>query len=115
MRNDLIGAKQEIKTLQLEKDEAVASGAEMIKDTSLSGILDRVQALKDYLLTNTMALVFFGLFFIFLVILELTVVIVKLLYGTTADDKIEAMKARISLSKAQKMKVCTLQSLTRII
>lgn len=51
-----------------------------------AGILMRVQALHDYLLHNRLAAGLWAVFFLFVLLLELSVVLAKFAFGETTDD-----------------------------
>ena len=65
-----------------------------------AGLLSRIEALHQYTLSNRVAFAAWVLFFTLMLFFELMVVLVKLVFGTTVDDQIEAIRERISHEKA---------------
>lgn len=65
-----------------------------------AGLLSRIEALHQYTLSNPVAFAAWVLFFTLMLFFELMVVLVKLVFGTTVDDQIEAIRERISHEKA---------------
>ena len=66
-----------------------------------SGLLARIEALHQYTMENKAALVGWSLFFALILFFELMVVLAKLVFGETVDDKIEAMREELSKNKAE--------------
>ena len=66
-----------------------------------SGLLARIEALHQYTMENNAALVGWSLFFALILFFELMVVLAKLVFGETVDDKIEAMREELSKNKAE--------------
>jgi len=52
-------------------------------------------------MTNTAALVAWSVFFLLILFFELMVVLVKIMFGETVDDKIERVRESISAQKAE--------------
>jgi hypothetical protein len=63
--------------------------------------LARIEALHQYTLENRAALVGWSLFFSLILFFELMVVLAKLVFGETVDDRIEKMREEITQNKAE--------------
>lgn len=66
-----------------------------------SGLLARIEALHQYTMENNAALIGWSLFFALILFFELMVVLAKLVFGETTDDRIEKMREELSQSKAE--------------
>lgn len=87
--------------LNNRKSKALADWQAQPPSVDKAGLLARVQALHNYTVANTAAMVAWSLFFILVLFLEMTVVLSKLVFGETVDDELDRMRERISQQKAQ--------------
>lgn len=76
--------------------KAVSPGAVM----GDAGMLMRVQALHDYLLHTRLAAGLWAVFFLFVLLLELSVVLAKFAFGETADDVIDRCREAAARHRA---------------
>lgn len=87
--------------LKNRRSQALADWQAQPPSVDKAGLLARVQALHNYMVANTAAMVAWSLFFILVLFLEMTVVLSKLVFGETVDDELDRMRERISQQKAQ--------------
>jgi hypothetical protein len=109
--------------LHREYEQAAAAGEEMkrrhhgqlelITDNSVrssAGLIARLEALDSHLRTNTTSLVFWALTFAFMLLIELSVLIVKFSYGETIDDRLERSYALRAIHDAERLMLARLRS-----
>jgi hypothetical protein len=100
LRADYDAAQAKLESLKVaqarELEELYASPLVLQR----AGLLSRIEALHQYTLSNPVAFAGWVLFFTLMLFFELMVVLVKLVFGTTVDDQIEAIRERISHEKA---------------
>ncbi|MEJ7930282.1 DUF4407 domain-containing protein [Ramlibacter sp. AN1015] len=66
-----------------------------------AGLLGRLEALRQYTEERPAALLAWGLFFVLVLCLELLVVLAKIVFGDTVDDRLELVRERVSEQKAR--------------
>jgi hypothetical protein len=101
LRVEYVAAQAELELLGAQKTLALAQWRTAPQAVDQAGLLARVQALHQYTMNNTAALVAWVLFFILVLCFELMVVALKLMSHETVDDKLERIREGISLKKAQ--------------
>ena len=100
LRKEYLSEAAKIDALKQEKTQAIADFRGSSTAIEQAGLLSRVQALHHYNMTNTAALVAWSVFFLLILFFELMVVLVKIMFGETVDDKIERVRESISAQKA---------------
>lgn len=101
-RKDHIAALDKFETLKAGKAMALSADAGAV--VSKAGLLSRVQALHEYTSANRAALVAWALFFLLVLMFEMMVVLAKLVFGETVDDRINAIREEINDHKAATLK-----------
>lgn len=101
LRQEYIAAEANLGELNVRKTAALAEWRSSPQAIDQAGLLSRVEALHQYAANNTAALVAWLLFFTLVLFFELIVVLAKLVFGETVDDRIELIREQISHHKAQ--------------
>lgn len=101
LRQQYLAAQTSLDTLNVNKNEALTAWRASPPSTAEAGLLARVQALHDYTMKNTAALVAWALFFMLVLFFELMVVFSKLVFGETVDDELDRIREQISQKKAR--------------
>ena len=93
LRDDYIEETSSYAALLEEKNTNI----KMAKDKVFgeSGLLNRAQALHQYVINNNAAFIIYSIFFMFVIVLELMVLSVKLAFGETVDDKIAGVNSQV--------------------
>lgn len=99
LQQDYAKAQSELDNLRRDKSLKLDDAHKNI--ISESGLLARIEALHQYTLENRAALVGWCLFFSLILFFELMVVLAKLVFGETVDDRIERMREEITQNKAE--------------
>ena len=99
LQQDYAKAQSELDSLLRDKSLKLDDAHKNI--ISESGLLARIEALHQYTLENRAALVGWSLFFSLILFFELMVVLAKLVFGETVDDRIEKMREEITQNKAE--------------
>ena len=102
LRNDYLAAAEELEALKSDKMEAFSRDARHV--VSQAGLLTRIEALHEYTMANKAALVVWMLFFQLVFLFEMMVVLSKLVFGETVDDRINAIREEINGYKAATFK-----------
>lgn len=101
LRNDYLDATKRLEALEAQRGIEIhkaTTGGEVLRD---AGLLARLDALHRYTLMHEIALLAWSLFFGLVVLLELLVLIIKLGFGETVDDRIERMRERATEHRAK--------------
>ena len=101
LRQDYDRAHTRLEALAVERQTALDAWRESPKALEEAGLLSRVDALHQYTMNNTAALVAWLLFFVLVLSMELMVVFVKLVFGETVDDRLERIREQLSRHKAE--------------
>lgn len=101
LRQDYEAAQTRLESMGAERAAALADWRDSPKALAEAGLLSRVEALHQYTVHNTAALVAWGLFFALVLFLELMVVFAKLVFGETVDDRISRIREQVSQHKAE--------------
>lgn len=101
LRQEYVASQDELNTLNANKTQALAAWRANPPSTAEAGLLARVQALHDYTMENTAALIAWALFFTLVLFFELMVVFSKIVFGETVDDELEQIREQISQQKAR--------------
>ena len=110
-RKDYVSASEKLEALKIKKTLAISADSGAI--VSKAGLLSQVQALHDYTLANRAALVAWVLFFLLVLMFEMMVVLAKLVFGETVDDRINAIREEINDHKAATMKAVVTSPVAR--
>jgi hypothetical protein len=102
LRKDYLAAVDKLGSLTISSAGALT--AEPAYVVTKAGLLARVQALHEYTLANTAALAAWALFFLLVLLLEMMVVLSKLVFGETVDDRINAIREAVNDHKAAAFK-----------
>lgn len=102
LRMDHIAALNELNFLQSSTKNALSSDPTYV--SSQAGLLTRIEALHQYAMANKAALVAWVLFFLLVFMFEMMVVISKLVFSETVDDRINAIREEINDHKAASFK-----------
>jgi len=100
LRKEYLAAASKIDDLKLEKTQVIADFRASSTVVEQAGLLSRIQALHHYNMNNTAAFAAWIIFFLLILFFELMVVLVKIMFGETVDDKIERVQEAISAHKA---------------
>jgi hypothetical protein len=100
LRKEYLSEAAKIDALKIEKNQMVANFRASSTAIEQAGLLSRIQALHHYNMTNTAALVAWSVFFLLILFFELMVVLVKIMFGETVDDRIERVREAVSAHKA---------------
>lgn len=101
LRQEYLAAQDELSILKVNKNEALTGWRANPPSTSEAGLLARVQALHDYTMENTAALIAWLMFFVLVLFLELMVVFSKMVFNETVDDELDRIREQISQQKAR--------------
>jgi hypothetical protein len=94
-------AQSELAHINSQRMQAVAQWRAKPDLVAQAGLLSRVEALHQYTLRNTAALIAWFLFFLLVLFFELMVVFAKLVFGDTVDDELDRIREHISQQKAR--------------
>lgn len=99
LRKDFLSAQLKLEALKAsnEQSQVIDIGSVVSK----AGLLARVQALHTYTSSNPAALTAWILFFLLVLLFEMMVVLSKLVFGETVDDRINAIREEINRHKAE--------------
>lgn len=102
LRADYLSDQAELEKISGQKTQALAQWRTVAPQAvEQAGLLSRMEALHQYTLHNTAAMVAWLLFFILVLFFELMVVLAKLVFGETVDDELDQLRERISQQKAR--------------
>jgi hypothetical protein len=101
LRRDYDAAQARLVALGEERTKAIAEWRDSPKALEEAGLLSRVEALHEYTVNNTAALVAWSLFFALVLFFELMVVFAKLVFGETVDDRLARIREDLSDHKAK--------------
>lgn len=101
LRQEYLVAQDGLNILKVNKNEALAAWRANPPSTAEAGLLARVQALHDYTMENTAALIAWLMFFVLVLFLELMVVFSKMVFNETVDDELDRIREQISQKKAR--------------
>jgi hypothetical protein len=101
LRQDYLREKDTYDSLIDKLNERLAKAKRSTRVISQAGLLARVNALHEYTMKNTAALVAWALLFTLVLFFELMVVIVKSVFGATVDDELDEIRESISQQKAR--------------
>lgn len=98
--------RQDYLSMQIKLDEITSQQEQIISNMPVisakqAGILTRIEALHQFITHNTFALIAYALFFCLISLFELMVVITKIAFKETVDDKLNAMKELYAAHKAK--------------
>jgi hypothetical protein len=99
LHDDYAKEQSQLEILNEEKEHALVSARKNI--IGESGVLARIQALHNYTTENIAALVVYALFFSLILFFELMVVLTKLVFGETVDDRIEKAREVLTENKVK--------------
>jgi hypothetical protein len=100
LRKQYIAAQAKLDHLAMKKTDALEDWRSTSRATDQAGLLARIEALHHYTTNNCVALATWLLFFSLVLFFELMVVLVKLVFDETVDDKIEGIREQLSQYKA---------------
>ena len=100
LRADYTAAQAKLGELAADREQALVDWRQSSDATEQAGLLARVEALHQYTTNNPAAFVAWLLFFSLVLFFELMVVLVKLVFGETVDDRIDMIREQISQHKA---------------
>jgi len=100
LREDYVVAQRTLEELAVSRDQALAEWQSSPLAVEQAGLLTRVEALHQYTMQNKAAFCAWLLFFLLVLFFESMVVLVKLVFGETVDDRIEVIRERISDQRA---------------
>lgn len=100
LRQEYREADLKVTALESAKAQALEDWRASDRATQEAGLLARIQALHDYTLNNAAAAAAWLLFFFLMLFFELTVVLVKLAFGSSVDDHIEMVREQLSHHRA---------------
>jgi hypothetical protein len=103
LRKDYLAAQSKLESLAAMKTESIDKDNSSI--VAKAGLLARVQALHEYTSSNRAALFGWTLFFLLVLLFEMMVVLSKLVFGETVDDRINAIREEINRHKAETFKM----------
>ncbi len=100
LRGDYVAAQEKLDGFLVEKSDKFSS---LTPETAGedAGLLERIEALHQFVQGNNYALVAYTLFFMIVLFFELMVVLVKLVFKETVDDELEKVRERVSEHKAK--------------
>jgi hypothetical protein len=101
LRQEYLTAQSALTALTEKRDQELSAWRANPPSTADAGLLARVQALHDYVMTNTAAMVAWALFFTLVLFFELMVVFSKMVFGETVDDELDRIREQISQKKAR--------------
>lgn len=100
LRADFERAEVKLATLRADFASDARALAADSTVTSSAGLLARINALHQYILTDGLTFVVWLILFVLVTCIELMVVFIKLSFGDTADDEIARLKERVRIHKA---------------
>ena len=100
LREDYVEAESRLELSAKARTQALADWRTSPKALEEAGLLSRVEALHQYTVSNTAALVAWILFFWLVLFFELMVVLAKLVFGETVDDQLDRIREQLSYQKA---------------
>lgn len=100
LRSEYAAAQAKLDRIGQQQQEALTDWRKSDDATTEAGLLARIQALHQYVMANTAALVAWLLFFSLVLFFESMVVMVKLVFGETVDDRIDMIREQASQFKA---------------
>lgn len=100
LRGDYVAAQHKLDGIFAEKATKLADWTPE-KAGENAGLLERIEALHQFVRGNTYALVAYTLFFMIVLFFELMVVLVKLVFKETVDDELEKVRERVTEHKAR--------------
>ena len=100
LRGDYVAAQEKLDGFLVEKSDKFSA---LTPETAgeNAGLLERIEALHQFVQGNNYALVAYTLFFMIVLFFELMVVLVKLVFKETVDDELEKVRERVSEHKAK--------------
>jgi hypothetical protein len=101
LRLEYTATQNELARINNERSQAVTQWRDKPDLVTQAGLLSRVEALHQYTLHNTAALVAWALFFLLVLCFELMVVFAKLVFSDTVDDELDHIREHISQQKAR--------------
>jgi hypothetical protein len=101
LRLDYTATQDHLAVLVERKAQALAALRAQPSSVDEAGLLARVQALHAYTKSNMAALAAWCLFFILVLLFEMMVVLSKLMFKDTVDDKLDHLRELVSLQKAE--------------
>jgi len=101
LRAEYVVASSRLEALQAAREEALTLFDRNPPNSKDSGLLNRVQALYQYLDSSHSAYIAWALFFLLVLFFELMVVFCKMVFGETVDDELEQIREAISQEKAR--------------
>jgi hypothetical protein len=101
LRMEYMACQSQLEQINTQRVQSVAQWRAKPDLVTQAGLLSRVEALHQYTLHNTAALVAWGLFFMLVLFFELMVVFAKLVFGETVDDELDRIREHISQQKAR--------------
>ena len=100
LHKEYVAAQMALEHLTGQHEQALTDWRVSADATEKAGLLARVEALHEYTTNNPAAFVAWLLFFSLVLFFELMVVLVKLVFGETVDDRIDMMREQASQFKA---------------
>ena len=100
LRAEYAAAQARLNELAANREQALVEWQLSSDATEQAGLLARIEALHQYTTDNPAAFVAWLLFFSLVLFFELMVVLVKLVFGETVDDRIDMIREQISQHKA---------------
>lgn len=100
LHKEYIAAQAKLDRLMQKQESVLADWRQSSNATQQAGLLARIEALHEYTMNNTAAFVAWLLFFSLVLFFELMVVLVKLVFCETVDDRIDRMREQISQHQA---------------
>jgi len=101
LRRDYDATLGQVDRLEADRARALAEWRTSPRAVEEAGLLSRVEALHDYTMSNTAALVAWALFFMLVLCMELMVVFAKLVFGETVDDHLVRIREELSHHRAR--------------
>lgn len=96
LRADFIAASVDLKALEARRSEDLANWRADPLNTARFGLLDRIEALEQFVRQHNAAMAGWALFFLLVLALELMVVIAKVAFKETVDDELEACREQLA-------------------
>ena len=98
LRQDYLMMQDKLDQLTSQKEQLINNSPAIA--AKQSGILTRIEALHQYIHHNTYALIAYILFFCLILLFELMVVITKIAFKETVDDRLNALKEKYDIKIA---------------
>ena len=99
LRQDYLMMQDKLDQLTSQKEQLINNSPAIA--AKQSGILTRIEALHQFIHHNTYALIAYILFFCLILLFELMVVITKIAFKDTVDDRLNAYKEQYAAYKAK--------------